>query len=117
MLLTDHERQENISYVMLNETTLSIEFYKLLPYYAYDVTATAFNSKGISPPSTFQALTGEEGRRIKIKANTMATRERNMKNDLSSAFSEIHRILYFYLVLFVCLFGYFLKRRASGNCN
>ncbi|XP_078349636.1 LOW QUALITY PROTEIN: polycystin-1-like protein 2 [Oculina patagonica] len=45
---------------MLNETTLSIEFYKLLPYYAYDVTAIAFNSKGISPPSTFQALTGEE---------------------------------------------------------
>lgn len=67
MLLTDHKRQENNSSVTLNETILSIEFYDLLPYYAYDVAVTAFNRKGISPASTFNALTGERGRGITME--------------------------------------------------
>ena len=74
VLLTDHNVQENISSVVLNESSLSIEFKGLLPYYAYDVSVKAFNRKGIGPASKYEALTGEEGKRnkIEIQAVTVA---------------------------------------------
>ena len=67
--LTDTERQKLISNELLNETTLSIEFFDLLPYYPYKVSVTAFNNKGIGPASSVVALTSEEGREIKIYRN------------------------------------------------
>lgn len=66
VLLTDHDLRENISSVVLNGSSLSIEFNDLLPYYAYDVSVKAFNGKGIGPASKYEALTGEEGKRNKI---------------------------------------------------
>ena len=47
----------------MNETTLSVEFHDLLPYYSYDVSVTAFNVKGFGPASKTDVLTGEEGRK------------------------------------------------------
>ena len=64
VLLTDHKLQENISSVILNESTLSIKFNNLLPFHAYDVSVKAFNRKGNGPASKYEAFTSEKGNRI-----------------------------------------------------
>jgi len=61
VLLTDHDHQENTSNVILNGSTLSIEFNNLLPFHAYDVSIRAFNRKGDGPASKYKAFTGEKG--------------------------------------------------------
>ena len=65
VLLADHELQENTNSVILNESTLSIEFNNLLPYRAYDVSVKAFNSKGNGPVSKYEAFTSQKGKRNK----------------------------------------------------
>ena len=62
MLFADHELQQNISYTRVNETTFSMEFNNLLPYYAYSVSVAPFTVKGIGPASQKVKLTGEEGK-------------------------------------------------------
>lgn len=79
--LADHDLQENISSVIMNETTLSVEFHDLLPYYAYDVSVTAFNVKGIGPASKTDVLTGEEGRRLGRLSNYDADADADESND------------------------------------
>lgn len=63
LLLTDLELQVNISSVVLNESTFSIEFNNLHPYRAYDVSVKAFSKKGSGPASKYNAFTTEKGRR------------------------------------------------------
>jgi len=62
VLLTDHDHQENTSSVILNGSTLSIEFNNLLPFHAYDVSVRAFNRQGNGPASKYNAFTGEKGK-------------------------------------------------------
>ena len=66
MLLADHELQQNISYTSANETTFSMEFNNLLPYYAYSVSVAAFTVKGNGPASQKVNLTGEGGKSVTI---------------------------------------------------
>ena len=65
VLLTDHDLEENISSVILNESTLSIEFSNLLPFHAYDISVKAFNRKGNGPAFIYEAFTSEKGKRNK----------------------------------------------------
>lgn len=66
VLLTDHDSQENISSSILNESTVSIEFNRLRPYHAYDVSVKAFNRKGIGPAAKYEAFTSEKGKINKL---------------------------------------------------
>ena len=65
LLLTDVDLQVNISSVVLNESTFSIEFNNLHPFRAYDVSVKAFNRKGNGPNSKYEAFTSEKGKRSK----------------------------------------------------
>ena len=65
VLFTDHDQQGNTSSVILNESTLSVEFNNLLPFHAYDVSVRAFNRKGNGPASKYKAFTSEKGKRSK----------------------------------------------------
>lgn len=65
LLLTDLDLQVNISSVVLNESTFSIEFNNLHPFRAYDVLVKAFNRKGNGPASKYKAFTSEKGKRSK----------------------------------------------------
>jgi len=53
---------------MVNETTFSMEFNNLLPYYAYRVSVAAFTVKGIGPASQNVNLTGEGGESLTINS-------------------------------------------------